>query len=132
MKKVLLVLGILSIGGGIVGFFSGLSVSPFSSVFSALIGILGSIPFFALIGAMEDIERLKEQVETLQGKLNRLLSLQAPSPDSAEPAAFVPPMETARQVWECVKCGTVNKAGTAACSHCGAQYSSWVNPTDKN
>lgn len=37
--------------------------------------------------------------------------------------------ETARGAWDCIKCGTVNKAGSSVCGNCGAEYSSLTNPT---
>ena len=38
--------------------------------------------------------------------------------------------EVSKAVWECVKCNTVNKAGTTNCSNCKAPYSPFINPTD--
>ena len=130
MKKILIALAICNILGGIVGFFILVGGSPFLSLVSLAGGALGSVPFFALVGAMENIEILQQEQWILQEKLKRLTD---ESDSQTKDAALHEvrdslPKEVSRHSWECVKCKAVNKAGTATCSSCGAGYSSWVNP----
>ncbi|MBQ5840930.1 MAG: zinc finger Ran-binding domain-containing family 2 protein [Clostridia bacterium] len=68
-----------------------------------------------------ELERLRYAVRELQ----KGAETEMPSEYPAES-----PAELARNTWECVKCGTVNKAQTTRCTHCGAAYSASINPTD--
>ena len=83
----------------------------------------------SVIRNTEDIEQLNEETTWLRTKLKGLENIVNPynSPESAVPAAYHG--EAARGTWECVKCGTVNKAGTDVCQSCGAAYSAEINPT---
>ncbi len=127
LKKIIIALAILNIVSGVFGFFFLLSVNIFYSFLSLGGGIIASVPYFALAGAMDDIEVLYEEQRKLKGQLHIMTDLmygQTQLQTTAPPF----PKETSRRVWECVKCKTINKAGTSDCSHCGAKYSSWINP----
>jgi hypothetical protein len=127
LKKILIVLAILNILIGILGFFTLLGTNIIYALISLGGGIIGSVPYFALVGAMEDIEVLHEEQQKLKGQLHKItdqIDDQTQSDKTLPPS----PNEISRRVWECVKCKTINKDGTSCCSHCGAKYSSWINP----
>ena len=77
---------------------------------------------------MDKIENLEDEVTYLYSKLKRFEETNTELPDStASPVTHNP--DTARATWECVKCGTVNKANTDHCDNCKAPYSPYINPT---
>ncbi len=127
MKKILIVLAILNILAGVLGFFTLLGTNIVYALISLGGGIIGSVPYFALVSAMDDIEVLYEEQRKLKGQIHKIADQMD---DQTQSNSTLPPSpnETSRRVWECVKCKTVNKEGTSSCSHCGAKYSSWVNP----
>lgn len=122
MKKLILVLGFLFLGIGVVGFFYGVGATPGNALlWLGLFGLL-SVPCFALVSTMTRVEQQEESLRMLQGKLRRL-------EDSEPPAPAEPPVlrkTEARRPWDCTRCGTVNKTGTAACAQCGALYDEWT------
>lgn len=126
MKKLILVLGFLFLGLGVIGFFYGISTEPVNALLCLGLFGLFSVPCFALVGTMDRVGRQEEWLRELQEKLHRLEESQ---PESTAPAApqqtAVPYRAEARHPWDCVRCGTVNKAGTTACAHCGAAYDEW-------
>ena len=130
MKKWLVILLCINIFTLTLVFFMVLSTSLFYAIIIGLLGLLELIPLVALISCLDDIENLKYEHSKLIYKL-RLLEDEAyqKTEDDKVPNKFAY-TETARATWECVKCGTVNKAGTQTCSNCKAAYSTFVNPTD--
>ncbi len=130
MKIVLVVLAVLSILGGLVGCI--LSIGS-NVIFALLVlgsGIISSVPYFALIFALEEIAALRDEQLELKGKLRRLIdAAKTPSEGRASEAEPSQPFsrETSRHTWKCVRCQTINKSGTSSCSGCGAHYSPWVN-----
>ena len=64
----------------------------------------------------------------LRGAVRQLQNVVEPPEDVVYPIEL--PTETSQNVWECVKCATVNKAETTHCAHCGSAYAVSVNPTD--
>ena len=74
-----------------------------------------------LEGVWYEIERLRYAVRELQK-----------SAETGEEIVYSAenPADLAKNTWECIKCGTVNKGGTTHCDHCGAAYLTDVYPTD--
>ena len=129
MKKLLYILLFLQIISGVYLFFLFLGNNAFAAVVAVFISILQIALTISVIRNTENIEQLNEETTWLRTKLKGLENIVNPynSPESAVPAAYHG--EAARGTWECVKCGTVNKAGTDACQNCGAVYSAEINPT---
>lgn len=129
MKKLLYILLFLQIISGVYLFFLFLGNNAFAAVVAGFISILQIVLTLSVIRNTEDIEQLNEETAWLRQKLKGLENIVNPynSPESAVPAAYHG--EAARGTWECVKCGTVNKAGTDVCQSCGAAYSAEINPT---
>lgn len=132
-----LIINIISI---VISFFMLLSTSFVYALIIAAAGILSLVPIFVLINHIEDIENLKTDVSRLQSRVKRLSDLLneelseneiTPISGTSVPSALISGNGTpAAAVWECVKCGTVNKAGTSKCVGCNADYSPLINPTD--
>ena len=129
MKKLLYILLFLQIISGVYLFFLFLGNNAFAAVVAGFISILQIVLTLSVIRNTDETERLSEETFWLRTKLKELEGVVNPynSPESAVPAAYHG--EAARGTWECVKCGTVNKAGTDACQNCGAAYSAEINPT---
>lgn len=129
MKKLLYILLFLQIIGGVFSFFLLIGNNIFAAVLAGFTCILQIALTVSVIRNTEDIEQLSEETAWLRTKLKGLENIVNPynSPESAVPAAYHG--EAARGTWECVKCGTVNKAGTDTCQSCGAAYSAEINPT---
>ena len=129
MKKLLYILLFLQIISGVYLFFLFLGNNAFAAVVAVFISILQIALTISVIRNTENIEQLNEETTWLRTKLKGLENIVNPynSPESAVPAAYHG--EAARGTWECVKCGTVNKAGTDVCQNCGAAYSAEINPT---
>ena len=129
MKKLLYILLFLQIISGVYLFFLFLGNNAFAAVVAVFISILQIALTISVIRNTENIEQLNEETTWLRTKLKGLENIVNPynSPESAVPAAYHG--AAARGTWECVKCGTVNKAGTDACQNCGAAYSAEINPT---
>lgn len=124
MKKLLYILLFLQIISGVYIFFMLIGSDAFTAVLAGFICILQIALTISVIRNTEDIEQLNEETTWLRTKLKELEDVVNPynSAESAVPAVY-------RGTWECVKCGTVNKAGTDACQSCGAAYSAEINPT---
>ena len=129
MKNLLYILLFLQISSVVYLFFLFLGNNAFAAVVAVFISILQIALTISVIRNTEDIEQLNEETTWLRTKLKGLENIVNPynSSESAVPAAYHG--EAARGTWECVKCGTVNKAGTDACQNCGAAYSAEINPT---
>ena len=130
MKKLLYILLFLQIISGVFIFFMLIGSDAFTAaVLAGFSSLLQIALTFSVICNTEGVEQLSEETTWLRQKLKRLEEAVNPynSPKSAVPAAYHG--EVARGTWECVKCGTVNKAGTDTCQSCGAAYSAEINPT---
>ena len=124
MKKLILVLGFLFLGIGVIGFFYGVGAEPGNALLWLGLCGLFAVPCFALVGTIERVETQEEQLRGLQERLHRL---EEPQPAAgAEPPPPPPYKAEAPHPWDCVRCGTVNKAGTTACAYCGALYDEWT------
>ncbi len=131
MLKLLYIILTVDILALVFSFFMLLSTSVAYAVVFAAVGLLGLVPILVLINHVESIEQLKNDVARLQSEVKRLSdTLNGSSPLKENGAPVLIKNEPSRAVWECVKCGTVNKAGTNLCANCNAEYSPFVNPTD--
>jgi len=112
-------------------FFMLLSSYPLYAVIALLLGIIDLIPTIALIYCLNSIDELKYEQNKLFYKLKKTEEELFGTPN-AEKSSHTANLnkDTAPAVWECVKCGTVNKAETDCCSNCKAPYSPFINPTD--
>ena len=129
MKKLLYILLFLQIISGAYIFFLLIGNSFLLAAISGFSSVLQIALTLSVIRNTDETERLSEETVWLRTKLKELEDVVNPynSPESAVPAAYHG--EAACGTWECVKCGTVNKAGTDACQNCGAAYSAAINPT---
>lgn len=111
MKKLLYILLFLQIISGVFIFFMLIGSNAFAAVLAGFSSLLQIALTFSVICNTEGVEQLSEETTWLRQKLKRLEEAVNPynSPKSAVPAAYHG--EVARGTWECVKCGTVNKAG---------------------
>ena len=128
MKKLLYILLAIDIITLVIAFFMILGTSMLYAIIFALLGVLQIVPIVAIISNMDKIENLEDEVTYLYSKLKRFEETNTELPDStSSPVTHNP--DTARATWECVKCGTVNKANTDHCDNCKAPYSPYINPT---
>ena len=113
-----------------VAFIMMLTTSPVYAVIILLLGILQLVPIIAIISCLDDTEKLKGENTMLSYRLKKLENEVLPQETVHNSYPELAHGDTAKAVWECVKCSTVNKAGTSHCSNCKAPYSPLVNPTD--
>ncbi len=130
MRKLLYILLGINILTLAYGFFAILSSSIVYAVILLLLGILELIPIIAIISCIDDIEKLKDENSMLSYRLKKLENEVLPEETVHNSFPELTHGDTAKAVWECVKCSTVNKAGTSHCSNCKAPYSPFINPTD--
>ncbi len=131
MRKFLYILLLINILTLTYAFFAVLGSSVLYAIIILLLGILELVPIVALISCLDGVEKLKEENAMLSYRLKKLEN-EILQPDTVSETAYPELIhgDTARAVWECVKCGTVNKEGTSHCSNCKAEYSPFINPTD--
>ena len=126
MKKLLIILLIVQAISSAISFFALLSSSIILAIIQLFIGILVVTLTLAVIINTDDIENLKYELTRLREDFRK-------QDQSYEFKENAPPTthynDTAKGTWECIKCGTVNKAGTTHCTNCAAEYSSYINPT---
>ena len=132
MLKLLYINLIIDILTLVILFFMLLSTSVVYAVILVAVGLLGLVPIIVLINHVESIENLKIDFARLQSEVKRLKDSLSDNLEKTNENSIsvLSNNETSKYVWECVKCGTVNKEATNHCSNCGAEYSSYVNPTD--
>lgn len=132
MKKILYLILILDIISIVIVFFGTLATSPLLSVIVLIFGAIGLVPIFALITALDDIEQLKFEVSRLHSNLRAHEKQENGEEPPVSPPVTAPTInkEVAKSNWQCIKCVTVNKAGTYKCSNCGTLYDPYINPTD--
>ena len=130
MRKLLYIHLTINIITLAIAFIMSLVASPIYAILILFLGILSLVPIFAIISCLDDIEKLKDENTMLSYRLKRIENETQPQETVHNSYPELTHGETARAVWECVKCGTVNKAGTTQCSHCKAPYSPFINPTD--
>lgn len=132
MRKLLIVLLVINIITLCFGFFMILANSLLYALIILGLGILELIPIIALISCIDNIEDLQYDNKYLHEKIRKLEDMiNGETVSKEENHIHTNDGEyIASGVWECVKCGTVNKANTSKCSNCNAPYSPSLNPTD--
>ncbi|MBQ4333212.1 MAG: zinc finger Ran-binding domain-containing family 2 protein [Clostridia bacterium] len=128
MKVLLIILLILQILAGGFVFFAFLPSSIILALVWLAIAILQIVLTVAVIRHCDEIEDIWDEIYRLRGAVRQLQNVVEPPEEVVYPIEA--PAETSQNVWECVKCTTVNKTDTTRCSHCGAAYVASVNPTD--
>ncbi len=130
MKKCLYVLLVLQILTLIAGFFMLLQQSIFLALVFVAIDALIVILTFAVINNMSNIEDLWVENSRLRAELKKIKDVMQEGSEKEKLPPVTENKEAAHGTWKCVKCDTVNKAGTSYCSNCKAEYSAFLNPTD--
>ncbi|MBQ3058066.1 MAG: zinc finger Ran-binding domain-containing family 2 protein [Clostridia bacterium] len=130
MRKLLIILLVINVITLAIAFIMSLVTAPLYAVLFLLLGILELVPIIAIISCLDDIDKLKQENAMLSYRLKKLENEVLPEDPVHNSFPELAYGEPARAIWECVKCGTVNKAGTTQCSHCKAPYSPFINPTD--
>lgn len=131
MRKLLYILLGVKILAVAICFFMLISSSILYAVIFASLEILELIPIIAIIFCLDNIESLQDAYNSLFYKVKHMDDdINGTIRKETVEAPSVTHQETARAVWECVKCGTVNKAETTHCANCKAEYSPIINPTD--
>lgn len=130
IKKLLWFLLVLQGFGVVISFFALLSTNWFYAVVVLGLGILSLMPIIAILICLYRIDDLIEEnyalrykIKSLEDNVNVERELQNPTHPELDR------LVDAQATWDCVKCGTVNKAGTTRCLNCKAEYSPIVNPT---
>ncbi len=129
MKKFLYILLTLKILAAIYLFFATLAASIGLAIIITVINALDIALVIAVIINIGEIEELWYSLNRMRYDIKVLNDNTSKAEDSEPHTPSINRREAARGAWECVKCTTVNKAGTDKCEHCGAQYSAWDNPT---
>ena len=128
MKKILYLYLGLELAAAILTLLLTLSSSFILALVSFLISLVGIIIPLAVIKNLDNIDEMQTELFRLRHHITQIEKvLEGKAEDEGEPISFEE--EFAGGTWECVKCGTVNKEGTAYCSNCKAAYDSYVNPT---
>jgi len=137
IKKLLYILLAIDIIAIALFFFFTIATSPLYSIIITLISLLGLAPIFALIYCLDYIEDMKYtqnkllyKVKELEESLHNNNNTNNTTHENTINSSANTNKDKAKAVWECIKCGTVNKPDTDCCSNCKAPYSPWVNPTD--
>lgn len=128
MKALLIVLLVLQMLVCVFVFFAFLPSSIVLALLYLAIAALQCILTVAVIRHCVEIEDIWDEIYRLRGAVRQLQNVVEPPEDVVYPIEL--PTETSQNVWECVKCATVNKAETTHCAHCGSAYAVSVNPTD--
>lgn len=114
----------------IITFFALLTTNWFYAVIVLALGILGLVSVFAIISCIYRIDDLEGENYILKYKIKCLEDdVKGERPLDSETHPELERLVDAQATWDCIKCGTVNKAGTTRCSNCKAEYSPIVNPT---
>ena len=130
MKRLLYILLCLQIISGVYLFFLFLGNNAFAAVVAGFISILQIVLTLSVIRNTDETERLSEETFWLRTKLKELEGVWSiPIIRRSLPYLRHTMAKPPAALWECVKCGTVNKAGTDACQNCDAAYSAEINPT---
>lgn len=129
MKKLLYTLLGLEVLSGVIMFFTYLSSSWLVAVVYLAVALLGIVPTIVLIRHIDDIDYLCGEINRLHRLVKQLSdNVERELPEIKNHAGG----DVSRGVWECLKCGAVNKGGVSRCEGCGAEYSALNNPTDED
>ena len=130
MKKLLYTLLIINIVTLVIGFIAALFISIIYSLIFLVFALLELVPLIAIISNMDRIENLYYELYELKHRLKKYEDGNNETPpENYNSIQGVENRQKAKGAWECVKCGTVNKAGTDTCQNCKALYSPTINPT---
>ena len=80
MKIVLTILAVLQLIGGLIGCLFALGSNPLISLLFLGGGIVGAVPYVALISVLEDIAVLKEEQRELKGRLRHFIPVEGVPP----------------------------------------------------
>lgn len=128
MKKLLYLYLGLELAAALVTLLLSLNSSFILALVSFLISLIGIVIPIAVIKNLDNIDEMQTELFRLRHHITRIENvLEGKAEQDGDPLSFEE--EFAGGTWECVKCGTVNKEGTAYCSNCKAAYDSYVNPT---
>ena len=105
-----------------------LSQSVWLSLLCLLVVLLQTALTYAVIVNFNELEKVWLEIERLRRSIRELQKNVDTDDEIVYPAENT--AELAKNTWECIKCGTVNKADITHCDHCGAAYLSTVYPTD--
>lgn len=128
MKKLLYILLVVQLFATVYEFFTLMGAAFGLAIVSAAVNILSVTLTIAVIRNMGEIEELWYSLNRMRHDI-KVIDDNIEKPQNEKITPSIDRREAARGAWECVKCATVNKAGTDSCSNCGAQYSVWDNPT---
>lgn len=126
MQAAIVVIIILQIIADVIVVLSLLGQNFLLALLSLALAVLSLVPLFALLRCLGDISDLHAEIYSLKNQLHRLeKEWNAPLSDTEQFQPSPEPQQkmTANQRWSCVKCGTVNRAGTEVCENCGSGYS---------
>ena len=127
MKTLLKTVLGLQICSVIIVFAALIQYSAFYAIITAAITAIQIAPTVAIMLHMRDISDLQDSVNRLRYEIKRIdNNIKALHPDDEIPDKISDP---SFGTWKCIKCGAVNKSGTANCENCGAKYSFAQNPT---
>lgn len=128
LKVLLIILLVLQAVAGGWMFISALSQSILYALIFLFITVLQIALTVAVILHCNDLENVWYEIERLRYAVREVQNTTMTDEEITYSAEN--PAELARNTWECIKCGTVNKADTTHCDHCGAAYDATVYPTD--
>lgn len=130
MKKLLWILLVIQGFSVVYSFLALLGTNWFYAVIVLVLGLLSLVPIFAIITCLYRIDDLEGENYILKYKIKNLEDdVNGEKPLESETHPELDRLVDAQATWDCVKCGTVNKAGTTRCSNCKAEYSPIINPT---
>lgn len=119
LKIVVLIIACVELAFAVLALFS--SLSDIQTLIAVIIGGCAAvIPLFCIVLLLEKQEELDIRVAYLENELIRNDIKENPVT-----CTEIPEAQKGRKAiveWSCPKCGTVNKANTTNCEHCGAAY----------
>lgn len=128
MKTLLYILLVLQIITGAFIFFMFIANLWYIALIYLFISILQATLTLVAIDNKNRIENLEYYNDNILTKLKKL-----ENPDEFNPNLQSPMVDknilSAIGAWQCIKCDTINKAGTTHCSNCQAEYIPHINPT---
>ena len=130
MKKCLYILLILQVLICAVSFIMLLPKSLILAIIFICINSLTIVLTYAVINNMSNIEDLWAESTRQRLEIKKITNKLDFEETGIVKSPTMDDTEISNGVWECVKCGTINKQGTKSCSNCKANYSSIINPTD--
>ncbi|MBO5200889.1 MAG: zinc finger Ran-binding domain-containing family 2 protein [Clostridia bacterium] len=120
LRIIITILTVLAFIFVIVNFFSSFSLGFMAAMFNLVLGLAALCPMVAVIVLLGDVDALETRVQYLENELIRNDVRENPPISGDVPEARRG--SNSIVAWTCQKCGTVNKAGTSNCEHCGAAH----------